>query len=216
MNISAKLFDSDQQIRKAILSEVQKIMTKAMNRATPSIASDIQNLVEEALRQEPEYTSLIGGVLRAELGIEFPSDVDTVIQALMQTLEIKSQPVTINNSGLKGGFILTMMKSDDLGGVIKQAAAYVEDYQRGYSLPWLEWLLLKNNQIIVRGYEVSYKRNKASRSGMALMIRSNKNWRVPPEYSGSQQNNWTTRAISRIPEDKIVSIIQRRLQAEIL
>lgn len=42
-----------------------------------------------------------------------------------------------------------MMKSDDLGGVIYDDIANVTDNQ-GQSLPWLEWLLLRNNQAIIK------------------------------------------------------------------
>ena len=44
--------------------------------------------------------------------------------------------------------------------------------------------------------------NKFSRSGMALMVESNKNWRVPSEFAGSPSNNWASRALDKI-EDKI-------------
>ena len=84
----------------------------------------------------------------------------------------------------------------------------------GYSIPWLDWLLLKNNQILVRNYEVQYTNSNRSRSGMAIMVNSNSNWRVPPEYAGSITNNWTTRAVDRV-ESKVYNIIKQHIENNI-
>ena len=79
-------------------------------------------------------------------------------------------------------------------------------------MPWLEWLLLKGNQIIVRNYEVKIGSNSRSRSGDAIMISSSENWRVPPEFIGTNTNNWTTRALSKI-EDELNSLIKSKFES---
>lgn len=214
MNMSLTLLESDSQIRKVILQEILNTLDKAIKSAVPNIVIQIKDLVREALKREPEYQSLISGKLKAEFGIPFSSDVDVVVDALVDTLQIKNNPLRITNLGIAGGFTLTMMKSDDLDGVINIVSARVIDQTRGYSLPWLEWLLLKNNQILVRNYKVRMQSNSLSRSGMALMVDSNTNWRVPPEFSGSQTNNWTTRAVTTI-EDKITKIIRTNIETYI-
>jgi hypothetical protein len=90
----------------------------------------------------------------------------------------------------------------------------VIDGERGYSLPWLEWLLFRGGEIIVRNFEVEYGTNPRSRSGDAIMISSNKNWRVPAQFAGTIGNNWTTRAISSI-EDKIIELMRIELEKAI-
>jgi len=214
VNISLSLIESTPTIRRAILQEISKIMTKAIDKATPRISKDIKQLLKEALKQEPEYQSLMSGTLKAEFGIPSSSQVDAVIEAIAETVQIKRTQIATNNFGVTGGFSLTAMKTDDIGGVINTAQAQVNDAERGYVLPWLEWLLLKNNQILVRNYEVQLTSNPRSRSGMALMVSSNKNWRVPPEFAGSASNNWTTRAASRI-ESSVYNIIRKHIEAAI-
>jgi hypothetical protein len=81
-------------------------------------------------------------------------------------------------------------------------------------LPWLEWLLLKGNSIIVRNYNVKYGQNPRSRSGDAIMIDSTSSWRVPPEFAGTTRDNWTTRALNRVDKD-INRIIQQSFESSI-
>lgn len=215
MNISIKLLENDTQIRKKILDQIVIVLNKAINRSIPKIVMEIKDLVRSSLKQEPEYQSLISGQLRAEMGIEFVENVDVVIDALVETLALEKTPLAVGRYGIKGGFSLTMMQSDNLGGVVDIDAAYVVDNARGYDLPWLRWLLLEGKRVIIKGYSVQMRPSPYSRSGMALMIESKKNWRVPPEFSGSQRNNWTTRAISRISDKNIIRIIETNVQAAI-
>jgi hypothetical protein len=212
MKYNITLLDSETSIRNSILQALQSVLSKAIGVAIPKIEKDIKNAVAEALRQEPEYSSLLGGTLLAEFGLHDSSSVEKVVQALVQTLKVKTEPVSLGRYGLKGGFSLTMMKSDDMDGVIFLDSASVMDNERGYILPWLDWLLYRNNEPIVKNYSVSYVNSPYSRSGLAIMIPDDTNWRVPPEFAGSIKNNWTTRAISRL-DPLIYKIIQSNIEA---
>jgi len=213
MNFSLKILESDNQIRLLILDEIKNILEDAINKALPKITTDIKKLIISSLKSEPEYTSLTNGQLKAELGIPDTSQVDTVIGLMVDTLLINRSPIRTNQAGLSGGFTITMLESNTLGGVISSAPAYVRD-TKGYSLPWLEWLCLRNNEIIVRNFSVKYGSNPNSRSGMAIMTPSSNSWRVPPAFVGSKDKNWTTRAIDR-SEAQIYSIIQTNIKDHI-
>ena len=164
MNLTLQLLESDSDIAKLILNQIKDIIQQAINKALPKISNEIKATVDEALRNQPEYTSLMSGKLKAELGIPDSSVVDKVIQALVDTLAITNNGVKTSSNGLSGGFKLTMIKSDDISGVINIEEASVVD-DKGYSLPWLEWLLLKGNQTIVKNYSVKYTSSTRSRSG---------------------------------------------------
>lgn len=214
MRYDLELLESAQEISAAIIHSIKQEMDSLLKKSIPTIRKDIIVLVADALRAEPEYASLLSGTLRAEFGIPNTSSVDNVIQALCNTINIKNDPIVVGRAGLKGGFTLTMMKSDDMGGVLYLDSASVIDNEKGYALPWLEWLLYENNRPIVKNYSVSYTSSSYSRSGMAIMIPDNTNWRVPPEYAGSTRNNWTTRAIDRIDSqiyNTIISNIEKML-----
>lgn len=211
MKFSLNLLDKNIDINKLILNNLKHEVEKIMSKALTSIKQDVQNLVKEALIAEPEYASLKAGTLRAEFGIANVEDVDSAVQAMVNTAEISYNPIKINSNGLSGGFVLTMIKSDDINGIIYSDVATVKDEARGYNLPWLEWLLLRGNEVIVQNYSVNYTSNLRSRSGLALMIQSNSSWRVPSNFAGIEADNWTTRAINKI-SNKIPQIIQSNIE----
>lgn len=211
MKFSLKLLEDDASITRLVLENLQDQLQNKIFKALPSISSDIKMLVKNALINEPEYSSLKAGTLKAEFGISNSSAIDSVIDALVNTLEVQSNPVKLTKNSLSGGFVLKMIKSDNISGIIYTDIASVIDDVNGYALPWLEWLLLRGNEIIVRKYSVNYVNSPRSRSGMALMVQSNKSWRVPPNFSGTENNNWITRAISKIDKE-IVRIIQSSLE----
>lgn len=211
MKYSVSLLESDKDIRNAILSALSSDLSRTINKSIPSIGNKIKILVKKALQNEPEYQSLKNGQLRREFGIENTSNVDIVIDKLVETLVIDSKAITINSQGLSGGLRITMIPSN-FDGVVGSEESMVIDSVRGYSLPWLEWLLLNGSQIIVRDYEVRVGSNPYSRSGDAVMVSSSKNWRVPPEFVGTVTDNWTTRALSTI-DNEISKIIQETIES---
>lgn len=210
MKLTCKVLESNADITKFILEDIKKQIDIAINKSIPNISQEIKSLVAEALRNQPEYASLMTGTLKAEFGIFSSSSIQSVINGLIETLQVTKDNIKISNNGLSGGFKLTMMKSDDLNGLIYADFASVID-DDGYVLPWLQWLLLEGQSIIVKNYEVLYTKSASSRSGMALMKPSNSSWKVPAQFSGTEKNNWTTRAINSI-EDNIYAIIQKNIE----
>lgn len=197
MKLSLQLLENDSYIKDQILQilakQVEPVLNKSVNKAVPKI----QQLIEDALKQEPEYISLISGQLRLEFGIAESSSVDDIIKKLAATAQISVKNITIKNNGLSGGLVLTALERTSMGGLINDSSAMVVD-SKGYSLPWLQWLLYEGNKPIIRNYEVKIGPNPNSRTGMAIMIDSDKNWRVPPTFAGTINNNWVTRAIDRV------------------
>ena len=80
----------------------------------------------------------------------------------------------------------------------------------GNSVDWLNWLLLAGDTIVVADYEVIYKRTRSSRSGRGLMIspEMTKGFRVRPEMSGVEDDNWITRSLL-VAEKKLQEHFQK-------
>lgn len=206
MRVDVKLMESNSQVRQLILSELARQLRETFVLARPGIINRTKDMVRDALKQEPEYQSLVSGKLRAELGIADSANIDIIVDALVNTLDLITTSVTFNNTGLKGGFVLQMIQSDNISGIIGMDEATVTDNQ-GQKLPWLEWLLLRGNQIIIRNYQVRMGASPYSRTNMAVMVQSKKNWRVPMEFAGTITNNWTTRALDKVDAQIIDNII---------
>lgn len=214
MKLSLTLVDTDSKIRQEILLAMSSHISNAMNQAKDKIKQEMSILLASALRQEPEYNSLKNGQLRLDFGISDTATVDDIVQKMADSTTVNTIPIKINNSGLSGGLMITAVESETIGGLIGDSSALVIDRERGYSLPWLEWLLLKGNSNIIMNYDVKYGPNPASRTGEAIMVRSSNNWRVPAQFVGIKENNWTTRAIDRIATN-IPTLIQKSIEGYI-
>lgn len=215
MKLSLTLLETDSAIRQMILRSLAEDVSRTISRAIPEIRIGLRTLLESALKAEPEYSSLISGKLRAELGIVDTNIVDNIIDKMCNTLIVTSKPINISNIGLSGGLSVTAISSSDIGGLISDSDAFVNDPQRGYSLPWLEWLTLKGTSPIIKEYKVDMTSSPYSRTGMALMVSdSGSSWSVPPEFAGVEENNWTTRAVERI-ESQIVETIKQSIEKHI-
>jgi len=75
LKFSLTLLDTDSEVRSAILSEMKKVLEKAIASTAKSIEPKIKSLLKTALQNEPEYSSLISGELRKEFGIENTNNV---------------------------------------------------------------------------------------------------------------------------------------------
>ena len=214
MRLSVSLLETDQQIRKSILDTISTKLSAGLQRSINPLTQSTKSIILKGLRSQPEYQSLTSGQLRKEFGIADTNNVNIVIDNLLSTLTISIMPVKTINTGLTGGITIKMIPSDTFGGAISDNSGNVIDEDRGYKLPWLEWLLLKGTEVIIRNYEVKFGPNPNSRSGDAIMVTSSKNWRVPPEFAGTVRNNWTTRAIESVEEEltnTIKSIVERNI-----
>ena len=211
MRISANIVETNDEINTMILEIMADHINDTLNIAMPKITTEIKELVALSLREEPEYQSLLSGRLKAEFGLSDTNMVDNIIDKLVSTIDVSRSRISYNKIGLVGGFTITMMKSDDMNGLIFTDIASVIS-NNGQHLPWLQWLLLEGNNAIVKNFDVKMGSYSQSRSGMAIMVSSRDNWRVPPEFVGTISNNWTTRAIDRI-EDKIYTLIQDIIEA---
>ena len=211
MRISANIVETNDEINTMVLEIMADHINDTLNIAMPKITAEIKELVALSLKEEPEYQSLLSGRLRAEFGLSDTNMVDNIIDKLVSTIDVSRSTVSYNRIGLVGGFTITMMKSDDMNGLIFTDIASVIN-SNGQHLPWLQWLLLEGNKAIVKNFDVKMGSYPQSRSGMAIMVSSKDNWRVPSEFVGTISNNWTTRAIDRI-EDKIYSLIENIIGA---
>ena len=212
MRVSFSLLESDSVIRNNILDNIKIEFNKAIDKSIPKILFKIKETLSISLKQEPEYQSLISGNLRLEFGIPDTSVVDKLIDEICDTANIQKNMITSSNAGLKGGFVLNILSTTGEP-VVNSNNAMVTD-SKGYSLPWLKWLLFEGSKPLIKNYSVKFGSNKRSRTGQAIMISSNKNWKVPSEFAGTVTNNWITRAIDRA-SDKILQDIQNIIESNL-
>lgn len=200
----------DSIILKEVVKELNKILGKNLNK----IKQEIQLAIRGALLIQPEVYSLLNrGKLQAEFGIRDSRDAITeIIDFWISNIIVKKTPVRVGPNGIiKSNIKIDMIKADYHDVTSLPAANVLTD--KGVTLPWLEWLLTFGDRYIVRDYTVSYAvgsfRLANSRSGLAIMVPAPRHqWRVPPEFAGTQNNNFVTRAIDSI-DSKLEGILQK-------
>lgn len=211
MNISLKLVESDSQIRKKILDSIQDYIRPKFIQAVNSVSKKLPALLAQSIMSQPEYQSLLNGALKFELGVpDAASRVSNMIDIWASGARVNYGPFRQTNSGLSASFSIDMLK-DDYSDILSSDLAIITDSVSGITIPWLEWLLLEGGNILVKNYKVQFGANDRSRTGFAIMVSSNENWRVPPEFAGTKTNNWITRALETI-EDGVIDLMVQELE----
>lgn len=213
MKISFKLLETQSSISKKILEAIRDHLSPIF---TSNLANALKPIISQevisALSQEPEYTSLISGQLKYELGIpDAATRINQLFEHWSNSIVINVSPVMVKSSRLVGKLSLNMIPAD-ISDAIGLPAATITDNNTGSIIPWLQWLLLDGSKILIQNYEVRIGPNNNSRTGNAIMVVSNqKDWRVPPEFAGTVHDNWITRAIQRLDQtipDKIAKELE--------
>lgn len=213
MKISLNLVESDKVIYQQILSHITQKLSVAITNSVPKISTDIKQIIGDSIKTEPEYSSLINGQLRKEFGIDDVSKVDLAVDYFLNTLNVVNKGVKYSATNISGGLKLTFLSNVDINNIANNTNIVVNDI-KGYSIPWLDWLLLRGTSIIIKNYSVKFGANPRSRSGDAIMISSKSSWSVPAAFAGSADSNWITRAISKV-ENNINSIIQKNIERQL-
>lgn len=213
LTIGVKIVETEREIQKRILDALKRKLFSALGNTGKFIRRDVVNLVLKAIKNTPEYNSLLGGKLQGELGVP---DVEERLNQLMavwaKSMIFTASPVTRSAQSLKGKLTLSMIKKDFSDVLSLPASVYTT--QKGEEIPWLRWLLLEGDRIILRDYEVQL-RSGQGRTGLGLTIeRQSATWRVPPEFSGTVTNNFVTRAIDGI-DAEIMRLIKKELRKQI-
>ncbi len=199
---------------KSISRKIVKVLRDAVNTRlftrAPKIQIDIRKLIEEAIKRQPEYRSLLGGKLQSELGVvNTSSRLDKIIRIIVDSIEVDVLKAKDNGSQIVAGLKINLVKTNFEELVSLPEASYMTE--KGVVIQWLKWLLLEGDKIIVRDYMIGIdKKGIYARTGLGeIMIPSGKKatgWRVPPEFAGTAENNFITRALLEVSNeiDKIV------------
>ena len=81
-------------------------------------------------------------------------------------------------------------------------------------LDWLNWLLTRGDDIIVGDYSFIQKPG-IGRSGLGAMTAGGV-FRIPPEYSGTQDDNFITRTLlSEAVTDQLTQVLEQHILSKL-
>jgi hypothetical protein len=224
----SKLFDlsmnvslpSDAVLYRKLLGAARNHLNAAMHRAAPAIVLRVRDFCRELIEHVPEYGSLLNGELLGELGVpDVKGRLEKVLETVARGVQVQVLPIRASGTQLSGGLRVYILRADFADVLALPAAEYRSNE---HLIPWLEWLLVEGDRIIVADHDIFYDLDAAqrarSRSGRALMRPGTKGWRVPPEYSGVVDDNFLTRAFDGDPalvRAHLTNIVSQELYARI-
>lgn len=213
MNIktSVSVVETDSKIYNDILKALKPQVESYFKAAFNNIKNKLPEIVIQSIKNAPEYSSLISGELKAEFGLpDSESRVSAIIDK-WNKIDFSYKRVHISGQSLAGSFSLNMIRENYNDVLSLEAASFVTE--KGTQLNWLEWLLLFGSQTIIKDYTVVLGADPRSRTGMAIMkgVKSGK-WGVPPEFAGTANDNWITRAIDAA-DPQILDLLDQSLRA---
>lgn len=210
--ITLKLLDSIDVIETKINTALADLANKQIANSSAEILQKCQALINGWILAQPEIISLNSSSpdsLAGQFGLlpgQAISATNSVINAIKDSITVKI--VKFNNK-LKGGITVEFQPSNFINILnIPQCHTPIS----GGDLHWMDWLLKRGDNIIVVNYQYDPK-SGVGRSGLGQMI-SGGSFRVPPQFAGTEKDNFITRAlIGPSQESAIVSIFRNVLGA---
>jgi hypothetical protein len=208
MTISLKITDSIKTIEKNINSAIAEYINQTLSNNSNNIIKDIKVYVPSWIKSQPEIISLLSNDTQSLAGyfgipIERGSIVEMIVSSVTDSLSFKF--VKYKDSLARGGFEV-YIQPDNFLNLLSLPQGHT--IYKGGDLHWLDWLLLRGDEIIISNYYYNPAKG-FGRSGLGNMV-SGDVFRVPPQYSGTSSDNFVTRALIGDQQDKIITSIFKK------
>lgn len=186
------------KIRKALDDPIKARIKKNRPRVRQAIKFNIFNAIYEC----PEMESLRSGRLKYDFGLDFDPTV-----AIAEAVSNAFRTTYTKNYVGDYGFVIDIQPTSYLN--VLDLPEAVQITENGETLPWLEWLLLYGSTVsVISDYGVKYC--EYGRSGGAIMIENYPTgpFMVYSPYSGTQFDNFITRALEKHTPEIISAVWQ--------
>lgn len=210
--ITLKLVETDKSIQGKIKAQFANFLNLTLRRRTRKIVEEIKGRLPVWLNDSPTIRELSRGTGVGTLGAQFglykgteTQAIEAIIDTVVASMDVEMSP--INKRTLAGGVSIGIVPAT-FQDLLNLPEGHVIDGDT--DLHWLKWLLKEGPRIIVKEYSYRTKAG-AGRSGGGFMEKRGF-FRVPPEYAGTVEDNFITKALSGVDKEReIFTIIQRNL-----
>lgn len=206
LEFSVRVLQTDDQIAKALMKDLVKQLNKALRPLRKVIQSEMAEQVPKIFVERDAtgiYNKLVNGPLNLDFGFVKGTEASRIEEILIQigqSVRVEYKDIRLSGAGFtkSSGFTVKILKDDflDILGLPAATIFNLSPNPRSPTvLPWLEWLLLRGDSIIISDHIIKFKQG-AGRSGGAVMISDEGGvWKVPEGSSGSRDDNWLTKEI---------------------
>lgn len=205
MSITLKLLESVDDIEKNILSSIADQFNQTLIKNKSKLLDSISRLIPKWISTQPEMQSLMSSgedSLIGYFGITMSpnSIVDAIINSVVSTTSITIKQY---DNRLKNGGVELNIQPENFQNLLNLPQGHTV-YRDG-NLHWLDWLLTRGDEIIIVGYEYN-PQTGLGRSKLGNMKKGT-SFRVPPEFSGTEKNNFITRALTGPQQEEEITKI---------
>lgn len=196
-------FRQRKDIANAIKQESLKKIRQVYGNVRASIAETVQGLVRRQLLASNVTQSLLSGKLKKDFGLTQTSAskaIQEIITYISNNSKIMLNPSTKANT--IAVFTLDLMPAGINGLKAIPAGSYSSAGKfGGGEVSWLTWLLERGTTVVIGDFWV-FDSPKGTTRGGAVMQKVSKQhpdgFRVDPNFAGTKDNNFITRALEPI------------------
>lgn len=201
LKFSLKLSENNSTISKNIINALLPDIQRYINNIANKMTNTIPTIIINSIVNQPEYASLMSGSLQYEFGLPDPANrLAEILNTIKSNAVVSNKPVKLVGNKISANIKFAMIKQDFSDLLSLGSASLITE--KGSTLNWLDWLLVQGDTVIITDYNFIFGPSEYSRTGMGLMKKSTGgSWRVPPEFAGTIQNNWITRAIDSATQE---------------
>ncbi len=156
-----------------------------------SIRSLFEEGVELLIKQSPEYESLLAGELDQLFHLGDHVSTLTVLEQVIERIKGSiTQTVSANSA------VISLLNTDYSDLLSIDGTSYEFN---GESVTWLDWILTGGDTVVLPPFLIDVNR-----------------FRIPPVFSGTDNNNWLTRSLDQLEtfvRNNIAVVVQQRLQS---
>jgi hypothetical protein len=207
--ITLKLLDSVAEIEKKVNEAIANLANQEIGNSRAEILQKCQSLISGWILSQPEIISLNSSSpnsLAGQFGLlpgQAMSATSSIINAVKDSITVK---IAKFNNKLQGGIIVEFQPANFINLLnIPQGHTPIN----GGDLHWMDWLLKRGDNIIIVNYQYDPK-SGVGRSGLGQMI-SGGSFRVPPQFSGTDTDNFITRALIGPTQESEIAAIFRNV-----
>lgn len=202
MSLSITITDSIDTISKNINTALVTSINQLLIKKHITLLSSAKTLVSGWVNSQPEILSLKSYDTSSLVGIfglagSTESIVNNIVSSIVNSINIRFAPYDKN---LNGGLELNF-QPDTFANLLALPDGHTKLFNG--DLHWLEWLLKRGDSTIIVNYQYN-PQTGLGRSGLGNMVRGN-SFRVPPQFSGTDKNNFVTRALLGSDQEKAIT-----------
>lgn len=207
MTIRLKLTTPPKKIKEMIDDQATEYLNKKISKNYRRVINSLNQKVPFWIRSQPEIKSILDEGVPGSLNALFGFYAGDAGRSVVDIIDAIKQSISIRIDKISRRYVGTVefnFQPANFANILGLSSGHITT-EKGSDLHWLDWLIAQGDSAIIVGYK--YAAKNSGRSGGGVMLPGSF-FRVPPQYAGTLEDNFITRALSN-REEEIEPIMSR-------